>query len=275
MKEANCPFGYAMKDGQIVVDETEKSVIERIYTDYLERSSAEQLATALNSAGIPYKKGRSWNKNIIYRILDDARYFGKDGYPIIIIRKKWESVAQKRKSNATEYMDSSFLEIRRKMACGHCEGALIRNKQKRKAAWWECKNCRMQTLIIPDANIQQLVFEKIDRLVQHPEVICSDMGVGAANFEIVKLKREFERLLASSETHVEELDELAKQITQLSYQSIDPQNQTYRTEQILKKLNEMDVDQKEESSLLRLIVSKVLVDETGGMQLKLINGQVI
>lgn len=275
MKKANCPFGYAVIDGQIVVDDTERCVIEKIYSDYLELSSAEHIATALNSAGVPYKKGRRWNKNVIYRILDDARYLGKDGYPQILIQEKWECVAQKRKSNATEYMDTVFLEIRRKMACGHCEGALIRDKQKRKAARWECKTCRMQTPIITDAVIQQLVFEKINRLVQHPEVICVDTGVTPVNLEIIKIKRKFERLLVNPDTHVEELDELAAQITQLRYQAVDPQNRAYRTEQILKKLNEMDREQKEESYLLRHIVSKVLVDKIGGVQLKLINGQIL
>lgn len=207
--------------------------------------------------------------------MDDARYFGKDGYPKIIIQEKWECVAQKRKSNATEYMDTVFLEIRRKMVCGHCESALIRVKQKRKAARWECKTCRMQTPIITDAVIQQLVFEKINRLVQHPEVICIDMDVGSANLDIIKIKRKFERLLVNPDTHVEELDKLAAQITQLRYQAVDPQNRAYRTEQILKKLNEMDRKQKEESYLLRHIVSKVLVDKIGGVQLKLINGQIL
>lgn len=275
MKKANCPFGYAVIDGRIVVDDTERCVIERIYSDYLELSSAEHIATALNSAGVPYKKGRRWNKNVIYRILDDARYLGKDGYPQILIQEKWECVAQKRKSNATEYMDTVFLEIRRKMACGHCEGTLIRDKQKQKAARWECKTCRMQTPIITDAVIQQLVFEKINRLVQHPEVICLDTGVAPVNLEIIKIKRKFERLLVNPGTHVEELDKLAAQITQLRYQAVDPQNRAYRTEQILKKLNEMDEEQKEGPYLLRHIVSKVLVDKIGGVQLKLINGQIL
>lgn len=275
MKKASCPFGYAIYDGQIVVDDIEKIVVEKIYSDYLENSSAAHIATVLNTAGVAYKNERSWNKNIIYRILDDARYMGKDGYPVIVRREQWESVAQHRKSNATEYMDDVFLEIRRKMACARCGGAFIRNKQRQKSARWECKECKVQTPVIADADIRRLVFDKINSLVGHPETICQGLDAEPINLDIVRQQRQFERFLMDPGTSAKQLDKLAKQITQLRYQAIDPKNQAFSTEQILKALREVEASQKEKTDLLRQIVSRVLVDKIGGVQLKLINGQVL
>ena len=70
------------------------------------------------------------------------------------------------------------------------------------------------------------------------------------------------------------LDALAKQITQLRYLAIDPQNHAYKTEQILKTLNGT-ASQKDAADLLQKIVSRILLDKNGSVQVKLINGQIV
>lgn len=275
MKKANFLFGYSMKDGQIIVNEDEKTVVERIYSDYLENFSAEHIASSLNAIGVTYKYKRSWNKNIVYRILDDSRYLGMDGYPMIICREKWENVAKRRKANATKYMDAGFQELRRKMVCARCRGALIRNKQKREAAWWQCKVCGAETPIIDDMEITRLVFAKINWLEKHPEIINAGAVAASINLETVRRQRDFERLLADPEVNLVELDELAKQITQLKYNNIDPENREYTTQQILEALQAPLTGRDKENYLFRQAVSKVLLREKATVQLKLKNGQVI
>lgn len=250
-------------------------MVERIYADYLEFFSARHIAEALNIIGIAYKNGRPWNKNVIYRILDDARYVGEGEYPLIICRETWEKVSQQRRSNKIQYMDTAFLEVRRKMVCAHCEGQLMRNQQNRKAAWWECKKCGMQTRIIEDADAYQSVFTKIDRLLRNQESIHIDAKREVLDLECIRLQREFARLLADPRTQQEELETLAKQITQLKYNDIDPRGNEYATRQILKILSIFPADKGEKPQLFRQIVSKVLVSENGTIQLKLINGQII
>lgn len=275
MKKANFLFGYAMNNGQIIVNEDEKAVIERIYSDYLEKFSAEHIAASLNAIGVTYKNNRSWNKNIVYRVLDDNRYIGMDGYPMIIGREKWDNVAKRRKANATKYMDAVFQELRRKMVCARCGGALIRNKQKRKAAWWQCKACGAETPIIDDMAITRLVFAKINGLEKHPEIINAGAEAASINLEAVRLQRDFERLLADPGVSVVKLDELAKQITQLKYSNIDPENREYATQQILEVLQEPFTGRDKETYLFRQIVSKVLLGEKATVQLKLKNSQII
>lgn len=275
MKKANFLFGYAMKGGQIIVNEDEKIVVEKIYSDYLENFSAEHIAESLNAIGVAYKNKRGWNKNIVYRILDDNRYLGVDGYPMIICREKWENVEKRRKANTTKYMDAGFQELRRKMVCARCGGALIRNKQKREAAWWQCKMCGAKTPTIDDMEITRLVFTKISGLEKHPEIINAGADTASINIEAVRRQRDFERLLVDPGVSTVELDELAKQITQLKYNDIDPGNREYAAKQILEALQAPLTGRDKENYLFRQTVFKILLGEKATVQLKLKNGQII
>ena len=255
MKCPNLPFGYSMQSGKIVTLDAEGIIVDRIYSEYLSGTSAGQIATALNAAGIVYKDVRGWNKNTVYRILDDIRYRGENGFPALICLEKWLAVAARRKEKATPYMEPAFQVVRKKLVCANCEGKLTRHLRKNKTAWWECRLC--------------------GRLHQNPRLIRNNGSAAQVSLESVRLEREFTRLLAAPTAEASQLDALAKQITQLRYQSIDPQNQAYKTEQILKALNGTGASQKDTADLLQKIVSRILLDKNGSVQVKLINGQII
>ena len=71
---------------------------------------------------------------------------------------------------------------------------------------------------------------------------------------------------------------LIQQITQLQYKNIDPKGCLFATEQIrlaLDKLQPSQCKNKELEALFKQIVSKVLMDKNGAIQLKLKNGQIL
>ncbi|HJD21977.1 MAG TPA: recombinase family protein [Candidatus Gemmiger faecigallinarum] len=274
MKRLSLPFGYSMQSGQIVVLDTERTIVERIYSEYLSGASAGQIATALNDAGIAYKDVRGWNKNIVYRILDDIRYRGENGFPALICLEKWLAVAARRKEKATPYMEPAFQVVRKKLVCANCEGKLTRHLRKNKTAWWECRLCGRQTGVMDDADICHLIQKKLTWLYRNPHHIRNDGSAAQVSLESVRLERELTRLLADPTAEASKLDALAKQITQLRYLAIDPQNHAYKTEQILKTLNGT-ASQKDAADLLQKIVSRILLDKNGSVQVKLINGQIV
>lgn len=275
MKCPNLPFGYSMQSGKIVTLDAERIIVDRIYSEYLSGTSAGQIATALNAAGIVYKDVRGWNKNTVYRILDDIRYRGENGFPALICLEKWLAVAARRKEKATPYMEPAFQVVRKKLVCANCEGKLTRHLRKNKTAWWECRLCGRQTGAMSDADIYCFTQKKLTWLHQNPRLIRNNGSAAQVSLESVRLEREFTRLLAAPTAEASQLDALAKQITQLRYQSIDPQNQAYKTEQILKALNGTGASQKDTADLLQKIVSRILLDKNGSVQVKLINGQII
>lgn len=278
MKKANDPYGYSVSDGKIVVEDTERNVISRIYSEYLAGVSPARIAAALNAVGMPYKNARCWNKNTVYRVLDDDRYRGTDEYPPILCAETWNAAAAKRKQNSCPYMDAEFLVIRKKMACADCAGKLTRNWKKRKSIWWECPVCGMQTGTIEDAAIHYQAAAKLDTICQNHDLIQCPCSNEPIDLKCIRLEREFKRTVSDPTARPTELDDLAKIITQMKYRNIDPQGYIFATEQIKLALAPFQPGRytnKEREALFKQIVSKVLLNKNGAVQLRLKNGQIL
>ena len=85
-------FGYRMELGDIVPSPNEADTVRYIYTRYLAGASFQCLANELNQKALPYHTGKSWNKNMVARILEDSRYVGADLYPPIISAEQLQAV---------------------------------------------------------------------------------------------------------------------------------------------------------------------------------------
>ena len=94
-------FGYRMELGDIVPSPNEAETVRYIYTRYLAGASFQCLANELNQKALPYHTGKSWNKNMVARILEDSRYVGADLYPSIISAEQLQAVRERRKQNCT------------------------------------------------------------------------------------------------------------------------------------------------------------------------------
>ena len=95
------PFGYKMKLGEIVPQPREAEAVRSIYLQYLAGASFKQLAEQLQTEDVPYDEDKSWNKNMVARILEDSRYVGADLYPPIISAEQFQAVQERRKQNCT------------------------------------------------------------------------------------------------------------------------------------------------------------------------------
>ena len=95
------PFGYKVKLGEIVPQPQEAETVRSIYLQYLAGASFKQLAEQLQTEDVPYDEDKSWNKNMVARILEDSRYVGADLYPPIISAEQLQAVQERRKQNCT------------------------------------------------------------------------------------------------------------------------------------------------------------------------------
>ena len=75
------PFGYRMTLGEITILPEEAELVRFIFQGYSTGATLGELTKALCRQEIPYYAGRTWNKNMVSRILEDGRYIGEKGYP--------------------------------------------------------------------------------------------------------------------------------------------------------------------------------------------------
>ena len=98
MGNRKLPFGYQMRMGEIVRNEPEAKAVQDIFLQYTLGASLKEIAEQMRKTGPVYDEGKSWNKNMIARILENTKYTGADGYPKLVDIKLFESAAEKRQT---------------------------------------------------------------------------------------------------------------------------------------------------------------------------------
>ena len=98
MGNRKLPFGYQMRMGEIVRNEPEANTVQDIFLQYTLGASLKEIAAQMSKTGPTYDEGKSWNKNMVARILENSKYTGVDNYPKLIDTSLFESAAEKRQA---------------------------------------------------------------------------------------------------------------------------------------------------------------------------------
>ena len=160
------PFGYKMEFGEIILHPAEAEAVRWIYDHYLAGASYNALVDKLRERGIPYDKGRPWNKNMAARILADRRYTGEGGFPSIIPEEQFQMVQVRRQERATPSKKTPAQKELRRL----CGGS-------------------------PPAWVERQVLGLLNRLIRHPEFITCPVSEEEPPPEVMKMRRELDELL--------------------------------------------------------------------------------
>jgi len=72
----NIPFGYAVREGTLVPEPTEASVVREVFDRCLAGETTERIAEVLNTRAVPAKRGGRWTHARILYILHNPLYAG-------------------------------------------------------------------------------------------------------------------------------------------------------------------------------------------------------
>lgn len=123
------PFGYCMRNGEIMIDFNESKAVIKIFEEYLGGRSLLQIAKLMESEKIRYSVDSDrWNKNMVKRIIENEKYLGNYKYPKIISESFFNKANEKRMSKATSMcvISENLQEIRNCTYCAECGHRLSR-----------------------------------------------------------------------------------------------------------------------------------------------------
>jgi site-specific DNA recombinase len=95
------PLGYDVRDRKLVVGETEAALVRHIFQRFLQVGSATKLVQELNAAGHRTKRGKEFDKGVLYKLLNNRTYVGEvthkgvvyDGeHEALVDRAAWDKV---------------------------------------------------------------------------------------------------------------------------------------------------------------------------------------
>ena len=275
-KNRRIPFGYQMKNGEIVTEPRELYAVSKIFADYLKGKSLLEISRSMQEEQIPYHPGEdiSWNKNMVKRILENEKYLGTETYPQLISADIFHRANNKKIKKATNIciVPDELKEIRNITLCAECRKRLFRNQN----GTWNCKTYRCSEFeyVASDQMILSAVLNIMNSAIANPSLLDAEaeMSVYTPNGEVVKQKNEISRLMDSTDIEYDRIKAAIMELAEIKYDCCsydDVPQKTVLLKEIMKgvkRLNTLDVD------LLLKCAEHITVSHNATIGLELING---
>ena len=241
MGNRKLPFGYQMRMGEIIRNESEAEVVQDIFLRYTLGASLKEIAAQMSKTGPTYDEGKSWNKNMVARILENAKYTGADSYPKLVDIKLFEAAAEKRQTKQR----------------------LPERTPAQKAFKRVCSKP-----LTPE--IEQQVMHLLGRLAEQPERIMQPEKPPASAHTSTQV--ELDEILNTQPLDEDAARSLICKLAQEQYNAIG--NEEYETERLRRLFTAFECTAELNAELLQSTVSAVLVTRQA-VRLQLKNGQII
>ena len=241
MGNRKLPFGYQMRMGEIVRNEPEAKAVQDIFLQYTLGASLREIAEQMSKTDPTYDEGKSWNKNMIARILENSKYTGVDSYPKLVDIKLFEAAAEKRQTKQR----------------------LPERTPAQKALKRVCSK-------LPTPEIEKEVMYLLGRLTEKPERITQPTETPAPTH--TNTQAELDEVLNTQPLDEDAARSLICKLAREQYDAIG--NEEYETERLRRLFAAFECTAELNAELLQSAVSAVLVTRQA-VRLQLKNGQII
>jgi hypothetical protein len=276
------PFGYQTQNGETVPHPDESTAVRRIFNRYLEGASYRAIAGEMSGSGFRYHTGTpEWNKHMIKRILENARYVGADGWPEIIPADVFHHATMLRasKTEGRREHPACVNAIKRKLVCAVCETPFNVSPSFRDGIrWWRCAGECGHMLKLADAELDRRVTALLNRLTEQPTLL--DMT--AANTpvpappEAERIQNELYRELGKADWNGDHAKSLAFARAARHYEALgDRDTRMARVAAIKEKLSDMPSLAVFDGELFHEAAEALLAYANGVLALKLISGAIV
>lgn len=188
----HAPLGYDVRDRKLFVNEPEAALVRHIFERFLQVGSATRLVQELNAAAYRTKRGKLFDKGLLYKLLNNRTYVGEvehkgTAYPGehegIIDRATWDKVHailvenRHRRASRTRAATPALLKglifgpDDKAMAPSHTRkrGRLYRFYRTTTALKLGHEACPIRS--VPAGEVEAAVIGQIRVLLRAPEVI--------------------------------------------------------------------------------------------------------
>lgn len=169
-------YGYQIRNGALEIVPEEQRTVSMVFTLYNAGASYQAISDALNRQSIPYcREVPLWNKHKVKRLLENPRYTGKEGYPILveadIFQAAQEKTAEKnaRKQSHGEKPAIARLTPYFRCTCGGKMTRLGGGWQNSGKLYLRCEGCGNTAVMDMDATVNGIVRQFRD----HEQTSCT------------------------------------------------------------------------------------------------------
>ncbi len=277
-KNRTIPFGYEMKNGDIQPNLIESKAVQTIFESYLQGASLADIAQHMSESGIPYHEtSLTWNKNMVKRILENARYTRSDNFYPLISEETFASANEKklRKRVNLQPVSAEIAALKSLCVCAECGGKISRITGKYEK--WDCRNpqCSRFDYHMTDQMLTAAVLQIWNTVQANVDMleVTTDSETYRPTPEIQMQENEINRLIdsGSHESAKAEIFRLASMKYACCIYDDKPQK-TAKLRQILANADQMNTL---DTGLLQSTISRIAVSHFCAVTLIFQNGVTI
>lgn len=236
------PFGYRMELGKIVVHLKEAEMVTYIFQRYILGASYKELVEHLREQDVPYDEGKLWNKNMVARILENRKYTGQPGWPLIVDADTFEHANEKRSSKVSPPQLTDAQKALRRLSGGS------------------------------SAEAEQAVLHLLNLLIADPQQIIASQPMPPGLNRVSELRSALDHELEQQPINEDASKHLAMELASAQYEEIG--SQEYETERLRRLFQRQSPMQSLDAEVLRNAVNRIYVHGKK-IKIRLKNGQVV
>ena len=269
------PFGYCMKNGEIITEPKELYAVVTIFNEYLKGKSLSEIAALLE---VPYSENSSWNKNMVKRIIENDKYLGTDKYPKIIDDDTFKLANEKRIRKATtlNLISEDLQKIRKRTYCTECGHRLSRIGGNSKYEHWDCRNpdCYKLEYRLTDQMIIGAVLTVLNSAIANPSLLESggEISTYSPTADVIRKQNEINQMTDSPQVDFDKVKAEIFKLAEMKYDCCTYNDSPQKTEKLKEllqgheQLNSLDI------GLFKACVSRIWISHFCTIEVELING---
>lgn len=273
------PFGYCMRNGEITVDFNESKAVARIFEEYLNGSSLQQIARLMELEKIRYSEdSEHWNKNMVKRIIENEKYLGNEKYPQIIGDKFFTQANEKRMLKATSVcvIPEDLQEIRNRTYCLECGHRLSRIGGSSRYEKWDCRNpeCYKFEYRLTDQMIIGVVLTVLNAAIANPNLIENngEISTYSPTADIIRKQNEINQMLDSAQVDFDRIKSELYRLAEMKYECCAYDDNTQKTSQIRSLLDDHEQLNSLDIGLFKACISRIWISHFCTIEVEFING---
>ena len=182
-------LGYTVKDGRLEIFEEEARIVRRIFQEYADGKSYQQIIAGLNRDGLKTKRGNAFGSNSLHDLLHNEKYIGvlvygqspyredgtrnthskdlanairiEDALPAIVERELFDNVQRRMEQNKRQQggRPPTVREypLRGRVFCADCKSAMTISTSQQKYNYYRCTGKkRLHTCDMPPIGAEYL-----------------------------------------------------------------------------------------------------------------------
>ena len=271
------PFGYIIEGGVTQLHPQEADAVRYIFGQYLAGASLLAIAEDMTRQGPRYHQHTpAWNKNMVKRVLENAKYIGAEGYPPLVPGEDFAAAQCQRFSrNTYAPLSAEIRPILGKIVCAQCGGGLVRGTRSHGRVHWRCQDCG-QSVSISDEALAEIVNRRLRELSQSSHLLTApEPQQTEPNLEAVRLQNELTLALNRGGESPEHIKSLALAAAVQRYGQLSDPTPAHELERLRVRLEQGPADANTLSALLTTAVRAVRLAPDKTVALELINGAII